>query len=437
MEKIKRKTMLYKTGVEYGDYTINHVQGCAHGCKFPCYAMMMAKRFGTAKTYEEWCVPKLAENALEILEREIPRLKDKIESVHLCFSTDPFMYGYDEVSTMSIEIIRKLNAAGIKCTALTKGILPMELAQLSPENEYGITLVSLDEGFRKEMEPNTASYQDRIASLRALHDAGCKTWVSIEPYPTPNFIEQDLNKILEAISFCDKIIFGRLNYNKKVSEYKNHKAYFNELAEQVIAYCEANDKQYHIKDGTITEQPDNKDKNIMEDFILIRPTSEYTSQIAEYRQEFLDAGDSMDGTGPLRRFENPEEYIKTCAEYEDPEKVPSHLVPATQFFFVRKSDNKLVGMIQVRHRFNDFLEKYAGHIGYSVRPSERRRGYAKEMLKMTLPFCRQIGIDKVLITCIDGNIGSEKTILANGGVYESTVHEPNENEHLKRFWITL
>lgn len=252
MEKIKRKTMLYKTGVEYGDYTINHVQGCAHGCKFPCYAMMMAKRFGTAKTYEEWCVPKLVENALEILEKEIPKLKDKIESVHLCFSTDPFMYGYDEISRMSIEIIKKLNAAGIKCTALTKGILPIELAQLSSENEYGITLVSLDEGFRTEMEPNTAPYQERIAALRALHDAGCKTWVSIEPYPTPNFIEQDLSEILEAISFCDKIIFGRLNYNKKVSEYKNHKAYFNELAERVIAYCEANGKQYHIKDGTIT-----------------------------------------------------------------------------------------------------------------------------------------------------------------------------------------
>ena len=244
--------MLYKTGVEYGDYTINHVQGCAHGCKFPCYAMMMAKRFGTAKTYEEWCVPKLAENALEILDKEIPKLKDKIESVQLCFSTDPFMYGYDEVSRMSIAIIKKLNAASIKCTALTKGILPIELAGLSPENEYGITLVSLDEGFRKEMEPNTAPYRERIAALRALHDAGCKTWVSIEPYPTPNFIEQDLNKILEAVGFCDKIIFGRLNYNKKVSEYKDYRAYFNELAERVIAYCETNGKQHHIKDGTIT-----------------------------------------------------------------------------------------------------------------------------------------------------------------------------------------
>ena len=175
----------------------------------------------------------------------------------------------------------------------------------------------------------------------------------------------------------------------------------------------------------------------MEEFILIRPTSEYATQIVEYRQEFLDAGDSMDGCGPLRRIEYPEEYIKTCAEYEDKQTVPSNLVPATQLFLIRKNDNKLVGMLQVRHCFNDYLEKYAGHIGYSVRPSERRKGYAKEMLKMALPFCRELGLDKALITCAVGNVGSEKTILANGGVYESTVHEPNSDRDLKRFWITL
>ena len=251
-EKIKRSSLLYKTGVEYGDYTINHIQGCAHGCKYPCYAMSMAKRFGKAKTYEEWCEPKLAENALEILDNEIPKLKDKIESVHLCFTSDPFMYGYDEVADMSIAIIKKLNAAGIKCTVLTKGILPLALAELSPKNEYGITLVSLNEDFRKEMEPNTAPFEERIQALKALHDAGCKTWVSMEPYPTPNFIEQDLNTILEAVSFCDKIIFGRLNYNKKVSEYKGYKEFFNNCAQTVIEYCETNNKKYHIKDGTIT-----------------------------------------------------------------------------------------------------------------------------------------------------------------------------------------
>lgn len=252
MKTFKRQTMLYKTGVEYGDYTINHAQGCAHGCKYPCYAMMMAKRFGKAKTYEDWCEPMLAENALEILDKEIPKLKEKIKSVQLCFTTDPFMYGYDEVGEMSLKIIEKLNNAGIKCTALTKGILPIELAKLSKENEYGITLVSLDENFRQEMEPNSAPFKERIEALRALHDAGCKTWVSIEPYPTPNIVEQDFSKILEAVSFCDKIIFGRLNYNKRVSEYKEHKKFFNELAQQTIEFCQKHNKQYHIKDGTIS-----------------------------------------------------------------------------------------------------------------------------------------------------------------------------------------
>ena len=175
----------------------------------------------------------------------------------------------------------------------------------------------------------------------------------------------------------------------------------------------------------------------MEEYILIRPTDEYARQIAEYRQEFLDSGDSMDGCGSLRRLGDISEYLKTCKDCENPETVPSHLVPATQFIFIRKNDNRLVGMIQIRHCFNEYLEKYAGHIGYSVRPSERRRGYAKAMLKAALPFCREIGLTRALISCIDGNVGSEKTILANGGIYESTVHEPSKNVDLKRFWIEL
>lgn len=174
----------------------------------------------------------------------------------------------------------------------------------------------------------------------------------------------------------------------------------------------------------------------MEEFILTRPTDEYADQLAEYRQEFLDAGSSMDGCGPLRRFENLKEYVQLCKDYENPETVPSHLVPATQFLFIRKNDHRLIGMIQVRHAFNEFLEKYAGNIGYSVRPSERRKGYATEMLKMTIPFCKEIGLDQVLIACVEGNIGSEKTILANGGVYESTVYWSDRDENLKRFWVS-
>ena len=252
MKMIKRQSMLYKTGVEYGDYTLNHVQGCAHGCKYPCYAMQMAKRFGKVKTYEDWCEPKLAENTLEILDKEIPKLKDKIQSVHLCFTTDPFMYGYTEVSDMSIQIIKKLNAADIKCSVLTKGILPEILAQISPRNEYGITLVSLSEEFRKQFEPNTATIQERIKALRNLHVAGCYTWVSIEPYPTPNIIDQDLNAILDAIRFVDRIIFGRMHYNKLISDFREYKYFFNDCTEKVIQYCNNNGISYHIKKGTKT-----------------------------------------------------------------------------------------------------------------------------------------------------------------------------------------
>lgn len=245
--------MLYKTGVEYGDYTMNHVQGCGHGCKYPCYAFLMAKRFGRVKSYEEWCEPKIVENTLELLQTEIPKLKEKISSVQLCFTTDPFMMGYDDVKKMSIDAISLLNDNNIMCTVLTKGILPKELTTLSKDNEYGITLASLDERYRREYEPGAATYAERIQALKEMHDSGYKTWVSIEPYPTPNIIEQDLMIILESICFADKIIFGRTNYSKEISSYKPHKLFYNMEAERVIEYCIKHGKDYHIKSGTITK----------------------------------------------------------------------------------------------------------------------------------------------------------------------------------------
>ena len=249
---ILRKTMLYKTGVEYGDYTMNHVLGCAHGCKYPCYAFLQKRRFGQVASYEEWLEPCLVSNTLEILDREIPKLKSNIKSVQLCFTTDPFMYGYTEIEKMSLAAIKKLNNAGIKCTILTKGLLPVVLANYSKDNEYGITFISLDESYRKKVEPGAAPYNERLTALKVLHNRGCKTWVSVEPYPTPNLITQDLNSILEAISFTDKIIFGRTNYSKEISSYKLHKQFYNEQATKVIKFCEDRHIDYHIKDGTVS-----------------------------------------------------------------------------------------------------------------------------------------------------------------------------------------
>lgn len=251
---IKRKSMLYVTGVEYGDYTMNHVLGCAHGCKYPCYAFMLKRRFGQVSSYENWTKPYLVSNTLEILDKEIPHLKSKIKSVQLCFTTDPFMYGYDEISEMSLAALKKLNDARIKCTILSKGILPIELATYSKDNEYGITLVSLDEDYRKRMEPGAASYDARLASLIALHSKGCKTWVSIEPYPTPNLIEQNIDTILNAVAFTDRIIFGRTNYSKEITAFKYHRKFYNEQAKKVISFCKNRGIQYHIKVGTISQQ---------------------------------------------------------------------------------------------------------------------------------------------------------------------------------------
>src|SRR4030042_2792582 len=105
MKSVTKQSLLYKSGVEYADYSINHVVGCSHGCRFPCYAMMMAKRFGKIQTYNDWIKPKIVSNSLELLDKEIPKHKGKIKFVHLSFMTDPFMYKNPDVGKMTLKII--------------------------------------------------------------------------------------------------------------------------------------------------------------------------------------------------------------------------------------------------------------------------------------------------------------------------------------------
>ena len=175
----------------------------------------------------------------------------------------------------------------------------------------------------------------------------------------------------------------------------------------------------------------------MPDRILIRPSEEWLEEVRAYRQEFLDNGDSMDGAGPLRRCEDPAAWLAETRLYERPETVPEGKVQATQFLCVRPSDGRLLGMIQVRHRLNDYLARYAGHIGYSVRPSERRKGTAAWMLREALSYCRALGLDCVMVSCLCSNEASRRTILANGGVYDKTVYEPDAGVDLELFRITL
>lgn len=170
---------------------------------------------------------------------------------------------------------------------------------------------------------------------------------------------------------------------------------------------------------------------------LIAPSMEYDKQIQAYRSEFLAYGGSMDGCGSLRRFDRTQDWLDQVEALKRAETTPPDLVPMTQYIYVRETDNKIVGVIQIRHYFNEYLEKYAGHIGYSVCPSERRKGYATQMLKLVLPECRKLGIDHVLVCCVRGNEGSKRTILNNGGIYESTVYQKERDITLERYWIDL
>ena len=175
---------------------------------------------------------------------------------------------------------------------------------------------------------------------------------------------------------------------------------------------------------------------------LIEPSMPYAEDIWQFRQEVLefDADDENQfaGCSGLERCGSPEEWIRLCALRkseatcgEAGTQVPSHM-----YLAVRKEDDRIVGIIDLRHHINHpILGTWGGHCGYTVRPSERGNGYAKEMLRLNIRNAGALGIDRLLVTCDVTNPASEKTILACGGVFERTVDVDGCTK--KRYWITV
>ena len=174
-----------------------------------------------------------------------------------------------------------------------------------------------------------------------------------------------------------------------------------------------------------------------ETLILRKVTPADLNAVREYRTEFLVNGDSMDGCSNLRRFDNMDDWYDWICKAEHRETCPRNWVPDSQFISVRKADGRIVGMLDIRHELNEACLNLFGNIGYSIRASERRKGYATLQLALAKEICKTMGMEKILVSCHKENVASAKTIQYNGGVLENEVTDQRNSEILQRYWITL
>ena len=170
---------------------------------------------------------------------------------------------------------------------------------------------------------------------------------------------------------------------------------------------------------------------------LIKLTKEYEKQLGEMIDEWkLDQEINHTNHSPWAIFKNDYhdfDYYLDNLELKEPR---DGLVPDSTFFLLDDERNILLGAVNIRHYLIDFLLLHGGHIGDGVRPSERRKGYATEMIRLALLECKKLGIDKVLIICDKDNIGSMKSIVKNGGVLENEI-VGKDGRIEQRYWINL
>jgi predicted acetyltransferase len=175
----------------------------------------------------------------------------------------------------------------------------------------------------------------------------------------------------------------------------------------------------------------------MDTLILVTPTKAHEQAALEYKQEHIDNGEMLLHGGSL--FDSIASYdawLNHLKASSSPDTVQPGWVVSSTFFAVRPTENRIIGMIDIRHELNNFLRSYGGHIGYGVRPSERNKGYATQMLLLALDFSRHLGLDKVMLACEKYNEASRKTIVNCGGVLEREFQH-TDGKTVQVFWITL
>ncbi len=163
-----------------------------------------------------------------------------------------------------------------------------------------------------------------------------------------------------------------------------------------------------------------------------KPTVHDIAEIEAFKAEFAADGSSMDGTGILFRA-SAEEWL---AYIDQMEKDTPDSIPCLQYGLF--DGENLLGLVQIRLRLMGYLVEFGGHVGYCVRPSARRKGHARDMLRRALAICREKGLDRVLVTCLEANLGSARTIESCGGLLEKIVYDDrNYQANMKRYWISL
>jgi len=170
---------------------------------------------------------------------------------------------------------------------------------------------------------------------------------------------------------------------------------------------------------------------------LIKLTKEYYSQLSAMIDEWrLDHEINQTNRSPWAIFKNDYcdfDYYLDNLEIKEPK---DGKVPDSVFFLLDVERNILLGAVNIRHYLNDYLFRFGGHIGDGIRPSERGKGYATEMIRLSLIECKKLGIDKVLMVCDKSNIASAKTIIKNGGIFEKEFVD-EDGEINQRYWIDI
>lgn len=179
----------------------------------------------------------------------------------------------------------------------------------------------------------------------------------------------------------------------------------------------------------------------MEKFYLEKPSIERKTEIIEYINEFVKYKSNINGTGSLDKILDGypfEQVLERCLDMENKEYAQKiGRCPGKTFLLIRANDNRIVGTINLRWNLSELMLQFGGHIGYSIRPTERRKGYNKINLYLVMIEARKVGLDRVMLACDVNNAGSDRTLQALGGKLERTEIDPSDGMLTNVYWFDV